>query len=84
MKFSIHDFIGAVGVSFIIITYFLLQLRKIKSESLHYSLLNLTGSLMIIYSLLISFNISAFLIEFFWAIISLFGIVNFFRLRKKS
>jgi len=84
MKFSIHDIIGNVGVAIIIVTYMLLQLRKIKSESLFYSILNLAGSLMIIYSLFNAFNMPAFLIEFFWAIISVFGIVNFFRLRHQQ
>lgn len=84
MQISLHDIIGTIGVALIIGTYLFLQLRKIKSDSLLFSLLNLIGSLMIMVSLIFSFNLSAFLIEFFWALISLFGIYNFFKFNAKK
>ena len=83
MQFAWYDFIGSVGVGIIIFTYILLQLEKIRSETLAYSLLNALGASLIIVSLLYSFNFSAFIVEFFWLLISLFGIGKYF-LKVKS
>jgi len=78
MQYAWYDFVGTIGTAVIIVTYILLQTERIKSSSLTYSLLNAAGAAMIIVSLLFSFNFSAFMVEFFWLLISLFGIVKFF------
>ena len=78
MQYAWYDFVGTIGTAVIIVTYILLQIERIKSSSLIYSLLNAAGAAMIIVSLLFSFNFSAFMVEFFWLLISLFGIVKFF------
>jgi chromate transport protein ChrA len=78
MQYAWYDFVGTIGTALIIITYILLQTERIKSSSLIYSLLNAAGAATIIVSLLFSFNFSAFMVEFFWLLISLFGIVKFF------
>ena len=77
MEFSWFDLVGSIGVATIIVTYVLLQLEKIGSDQLIYSVLNAVGACLIIVSLYFDFNFSAFVIEFFWLIISLFGIVKF-------
>lgn len=82
MDYSIYDFIGNIGVFFIILGYLLLQTNKIKSSDLKFSLLNIFGAGLIIISLLKNFNISAFIIEAFWILISIIGIYNYFK--KKS
>jgi hypothetical protein len=82
MSFSIYDFLGTIGTIIIIGTYVLLQLDKIKSENLKYSLLNAVGASLIIISLVHSFNFSAFIVEFFWVLISFYGIVKYF-LKKR-
>jgi len=51
-----------------------LQLEKISSRDILYSGMNAAGASLIIFSLIFEFNFSAFLIEFFWVIISLLGI----------
>jgi len=56
----------------------LLQTEKIKSECLLYSLLNASGASLIIVSLIYNFNFSAFIVEFFWVLISLYGIGKYF------
>jgi hypothetical protein len=78
MQFAWYDFVGSIGVAIIIFTYILLQLEKIRSENLAYSLLNALGAGLIVVSLLYSFNFSAFIVEFFWLLISLFGIGKYF------
>lgn len=77
-----YDALGSFGVFLIIFTYVLLQIGRIRSESLIYSILNAAGASLIIVSLVYSFNFSAFIVEFFWLLISLFGIGRYF-LRKK-
>lgn len=79
MKYSITDFLGNVGVVLIIIDYLLLQLNRINSNSLGYSLLNAVGASLIIVSLIFNFNLSAFVMEAIWVLISLFGLYRYFR-----
>ena len=74
MQYAWYDFIGSIGVGIIILTYIALQIEKIRSETLLYSLLNALGASLILVSLFYSFNFSAFIVEFFWLLISLFGI----------
>ena len=83
MNFSAYDLFGTIGTIIIIGTYVLLQLDKIKSENLKYSLLNAIGASLIIISLVHSFNFSAFIVEFFWVLISIYGIVKYFLKREK-
>jgi hypothetical protein len=83
MQYTFYDFVGSIGTLVIIGTYLLLQFGKIKSETLIYSLLNAVGAGLILVSLVYSFNFSAFIVEFFWLFISLFGIGRYF-LKKNN
>lgn len=82
MNYAWYDFVGSIGVFTIISTYILLQTERLKSESLAYSLLNGLGAGLIVFSLLYSFNFSAFVVESLWVLISIYGIVKYF-LKKK-
>lgn len=73
-----YDYIGVVGVIIIVVTYFLLQIEQIDSKSFFYSFLNAFGSIMILYSLIYNWNLSSFIIEFFWILISLYGIFKWY------
>ena len=74
MTYSWYDFLGNVGVLLILLSYLLLQMKKIKSQSMYYSLMNATGALLILVSLYYNFNLSAFVMEIFWLLISLYGL----------
>ena len=76
---NIIDIIGTFGVIIIIITYFLLQIEKISSKNLSFSVLNVIGSTIILYSLMYNWNLASVLIEFFWILISLFGVYKYFK-----
>lgn len=78
MNFAWYDLVGSIGVGVIIFTYVLLQTGKLRSESLAYSILNAAGASLIIVSLIFNFNFPAFIVEFFWALISLYGIIKYF------
>ena len=72
-----------LGVSLILIAYFLLQTNKISSDNIKFSLLNFNGSFLIAVSLLDEWNLPSFVIEFFWMLISLIGIYKNFKKNKK-
>lgn len=78
MKYAWHDFAGNVGVALILIAYLLLQLGKLHSADLRYSLMNGAGASLVIVSLVFDFNLSAFVIEAFWVLISFVGIARYF------
>ncbi len=59
-----------------VIAYLLLQLEKISSTAVSYLSLNIIGALMVIISLTLRFNLSAFLMEAFWLLISLYGLAR--------
>ena len=83
MTFDLFDLGGFIGVLLIVIAYLLLQLDKLPSSSLSFSALNAAGSLLIMFSLVFKFNISAFLIEVFWFLISLLGLAKWLISRRK-
>ena len=68
----------------IIVAYLLLQLNKLPSSSPRYSLLNAAGALLIIVSLIFAFNLSAFIVEAFWFLISLLGLWRSLGARTRS
>ncbi len=79
---SWHDLIGSAGAAMIVVSYALLQLERISSAALSYSLLNAAGAGLILVSLTVDFNLAAFLIEAFWLLISFIGIVRYARRRS--
>jgi hypothetical protein len=83
MRFDLFDLAGFIGVLLIVIAYLLLQLDRLPSSSLSFSLLNAAGSLLIMFSLVFKFNVSAFLIEVFWFLISLLGLTKWLMARKR-
>ena len=84
MNYGLLDFVGNVGVVVLMVTYLLLQLNRLQSNDLAYSLLNAIGAGLIVLSLLVNFNLSAFLMEVFWVLISFVGIYRYFRLKTAS
>lgn len=79
MRYGLLDIVGISGVVLLVITYFLLQVGKLHGGGLMYSLLNAIGASFIIVSLLVDFNLSAFLMEAFWVLISLIGVFRHLR-----
>ncbi|MDO6728247.1 hypothetical protein Q4544_15005 [Cognatishimia sp. 1_MG-2023] len=68
------DILGSLGAAIIVATYMLLQMDRVRSDQIWYSILNFIGASLILFSLYFKFNLSAFLIEIFWVFISLYGI----------
>jgi hypothetical protein len=81
MNYGLMDLVGNVGVAILIVTYLLLQLEKIKSTDVRYSVMNALGAGLIVASLIVDFNLSALIIEVFWVLISFIGIGRHLRLK---
>ena len=70
-----YDWLGSLGVLIIVAAYLWLQIGRIAGQNVVFSGANLLGSILILVSLYFNFNFSAVLIEIFWIVISLFGLV---------
>ncbi|MCB1670916.1 MAG: hypothetical protein R3F41_12510 [Gammaproteobacteria bacterium] len=75
MNYYWHDLVGNLGVTMIVLAYLGLQIGRLDSRSLTYSLANGAGAALILVSLYFNFNLSSFLIEIVWLIVSIVGIV---------
>jgi len=81
LDYLLADGIGMLGAALIVIAYFLLQTGRLDSLSLSFSVVNGLGAAGILFSLFYEFNLSAFAIESFWLVISLYGIYRALRAR---
>jgi len=79
---DIFQWIGFAGMVFIVWAYFILQMGNHGIDSLYYQLLNLIGAILLLISLLVHFNLGSFLIEVFWIIITLYGMLKLYKKRK--
>ena len=68
----------------VVCSYLMLQLDRIASESISYSLLNAVGAGLILYSLVFDFNLAAVIIEVFWVMISMIGVWKYLRGRHTT
>ena len=71
-----------IGAGLIVVAYFLLQTGRLEARSLAYSVVNGLGAAAILFSLFFAFNLSAFAIEFFWLLISAYGVVRALQARS--
>lgn len=78
------DIIGLIGVSLVLLAYALLQVQRINPMGFWYSFNNAAGSALIIISLLVRWNLSAFVMEFTWFLVSLYGVVMYFFRRNSK
>ena len=80
---TIPDLIGYTGVALLIITYAMLQLDRIDPKGFWYSFNNMIVAILVTVSLVYTPNLASLVIEFFWFIISAYGIYMYFK-RKNS
>lgn len=82
MSIHLHDAAGILGVALIIVTYLLLTTGRMKADGWRYPVLNGLGAVLVMVSLLVDFNLSAFIVEAFWAVISIIGIVRWLHIKR--
>ena len=79
MTYSWHDLVGNLGVATIVGSYLLMQLDRLDARGLAFSVANGVGAALVLLSLTVQFNLSAFLMEAFWLLISLLGVARVLR-----
>ena len=77
------NIIGILGVFLVLLAYFLLQSNIISNKEARFSLLNLIGAVLILYSLLFHWNLASVIIEIAWITISIQGLISCY-INKKS
>ena len=82
MSSFIPDVVGVIGAIILMIAFLLLQLGRLSSNDISYSILNAVGAGLIVFSLFYNFNLSAFIVELFWIAISLLGLFRVLRNRR--
>lgn len=79
-----YDVVGLGGTLAILGAYALLQAGRLRGDGFPYQLLNLVGAAGILVSLAGAFNLSVFLLETAWVIVSLYGMLRSFRARRRT
>ena len=79
---TLPDIIGLSGVALLIITYALLQLDKINPKGFWYSFNNLIVAVLVTVSLIYTPNLASIVIEVFWFLISLYGVVMYYNRKR--
>lgn len=77
-----HDLCGYMGSATVVLLYFLNMRGLVDHRKLFYPATNLAGCFLIMISLSYDFNPASFLIEIFWSLVSIYGIIGAFAYRK--
>lgn len=80
---TIGNILGLSGMACFLFAYFMLQRNKWEAQSYRYFGTNLAGSLLLVASLCIDWNLSAFFLEVAWGLISMWGIIQLTKARRK-
>lgn len=84
MNLEWYDWVGLLGTVMILGGFALLQAGRVSGTGLVYQLLNLFGATGVLVSLLGTFNLSVFLLEAAWIVVSLYGIARSLRAKSKA
>jgi hypothetical protein len=80
---SIFDIAGFVGAAIVVVAYFAMQQRWLDALDWRFPAANLVGALLILVSLWFEWNFPSVVIEIFWALISLMGLVRSIAERRR-
>lgn len=78
-----HGLTGLLGSALIVLAYALLEARRLSSDGWRYFALNGAGAALVIVSLAFAFNLAAFVVEAFWVVISVVGLVRALGARRR-
>lgn len=77
------DIVGLVGSGLMVVAYAYSNMAK-AMNFLVFNLLNLVGSLLLIASLMVHFNLASMLLEIVWSIIAALGLIKLWVSRSKA
>ena len=81
-EYGIYDLLGVIGSLIIIAAYFATQRGWVEAADWRFPLANLIGAVLILFSLMAAWTLAAFVMEFFWMAISIYGLVRSAAARK--
>jgi paired small multidrug resistance pump len=84
MGFEIHTVAGVVGSALIMVAYAANQQEWLSARDWRYSVVNLLGALLILWSLYHDWNLAAAVMEIFWVAISLYGLWRALGLKRRT
>jgi hypothetical protein len=82
MDYGLYDLLGVIGSLTIIAAYFATQKGWVEASDWRFPLANLIGAALILLSLTVAWNLAAFVMEFFWVVISIYGLMRSTAARK--
>ena len=77
------NLVGIIGVIIILMAYLRLQSGYMKFNGVDFLLINIIGSVMILFSLMFHWNLASVVIEAAWLLISFYGLVKVFFNRSR-
>ena len=81
MNFDFPNVVGLIGSGVMVIAYAYSNMAKVLNFRL-FNFLNLIGSLLLIYSLTVHFNVASMVLEVVWAFIAVIGLTKTLRKGK--
>ncbi|MEQ6332375.1 hypothetical protein [Sphingobium sp. MK2] len=81
MSFDWANIIGLAGSALMVVAYAYSNIAK-QMNFVFFNLLNLVGSLLLIWSLTVHFNLASMALEIVWTLIALLGLVK--AMKRKS
>lgn len=81
MTFDLANIVGLAGSTMMVVAYAYSNMAKTMNFVL-FNLLNLVGSLLLIWSLTVHFNLASMALEIVWTLIALLGLAK--AIRSKS
>lgn len=83
MSFDLANIVGLIGSALMVIAYAYSNMARTLNFTC-FNLLNLIGSLLLIYSLTVHLNVASMMLEVVWAIIALIGLAKALRKGKAT
>ena len=83
MTFDLYAATGIIGAVIVMIAYFATQTGSLRADDPRFAIANLAGAVLIMISLYAAWNLPAFIMEVFWILISLYGLVRYYRVKQK-
>ena len=78
---NIGHAISLLGMVCVVFAYLAVERDWLNNKDVKFYVINLTGGILLLISLLINFNLGSFVIEIFWITISMMGIINHYKVR---
>lgn len=78
---NLPDVVGLVGVLAYLHAYAMAQLQVLAITDWRCAVLNIVGGVLVMYSLLWSFNLASFVAQAFWMLFTVIGLVKARRMR---